>query len=493
MKRSSGILLHISSLPSEYGIGALGKEAYKFVDFLSSTNQKYWQILPIGPTLYGDSPYQSPSAYAGNPYFIDLESLCEDGIIQKSDIDSLHFGSDPLRVDYGALYIERPKLYDKICEGFGDGNDEYKMFCESNAHWLDDYALFMALKNENRGRPWNTLPSELKQRNKEALTEKSEQLRDEIKKQKILQYIFFDQWQHLKKYANDRGVKIIGDMPIYVAYDSADVWSSPTLFKLDSSLQPTVVAGCPPDGFSPLGQRWGNPIYNWDESKKELFSWWKSRISHSLCIYDVIRIDHFRGFSDYYEIPAPEHTAVNGHWEKGPGLELFNYLKKELGELPIIAEDLGFLNEDVRKMLEGSGFPGMKVLQFAFDSFDDNGYLPHNYTRNCVIYTGTHDNDTVLGWINNAGDEKISRVKKYFGLPHNASYDEIADAFIRAAYSGVGDTAVIPIQDLLKQGNESRMNLPSSVEGNWIYRMPKDYFEKIDRERIREYTMLYAR
>ena len=492
-KRASGILLHISSLPSPYGIGTLGREAYEFIDLLSLSDQKYWQILPVGPTLYGDSPYQSPSAFAGNPYFIDPDMLVEDGVLSKHDFDSLFWGDDPRKVDYGALYENRKKLFDRVAANFGAGDSAYAAFCNNNFRWLDDYSLFMALKEENGGRLWNTLSDGIKRRNETELLAAAERLSDKINKHKILQYFFFKQWRALRGYASERGIKVIGDMPIYVAYDSADVWSHPELFKLNEELAPSVVAGCPPDGFSPYGQRWGNPIYDWEFSAEGLFSWWTSRISHSLRIYDVLRIDHFRGFSDYYEIPAEEETAVRGEWRRGPGIALFEHIKNEIGELPIIAEDLGFLDDDVRRMLRESGFPGMKVLQFAFDTEEDNDYLPHNYTRNCVIYTGTHDNDTLVGWIKSASPDTISRAKRYFGLPENFDIGRIAEAFVRAVLSGVGDTAIIPMQDILGLGSEARMNLPSSTEGNWRFRLSADYADKIDASKLRDYTVLYGR
>ena len=493
MNRASGILLHISSLPSRYGIGTLGDEAYRFVDLLAESGQSYWQILPIGPTLYGDSPYQSPSAFAGNPYFIDLEHLIRDGYIYREETEALYFGDDPTRVDYGSLYKNRSRLFESLAERFDYNNGEYADFCSRNEYWLNDYSLFMALKEENNGRPWNTLPEPLKMRDSGAVSDANERLASEVNKHRLLQFLFFKQWHWLKCYAHEKNVRIIGDMPIYVAYDSAEVWSHPHLFKLDNSRQPTFVAGCPPDGFSPLGQRWGNPIYNWESEREALFRWWRARVEHSLNIYDLIRIDHFRGFSEYYEIPSPEHTAVNGHWERGPGIDIFNYLRQELGELPIIAEDLGFLNGEVKEMLKESGFPGMKVLQFAFDSCENNDYLPHNYTKNCVIYTGTHDNDTLLGWIRNAGKDSVDRAKKYMGLSADADEGELCRAFIRTAMAGVGDTAIIPMQDILGLGSEARMNLPSSVEGNWRYRLPADYASRIDCERLREYTRLFAR
>ena len=493
MKRAGGILLHISSLPSKYGIGSLGDEAYRFVDLLAESGQSYWQILPIGPTLYGDSPYQSPSAFAGNPYFIDLEILAREGLMSSEEADSVYFGDDTGRVDYGALYRNRRGIFEKVAGRFDFGDGEYLEFCDRNRYWLEDYALFMALKEENNGRPWNTLPPELKMREREALDLAAERLHSETDKHKLMQFLFFRQWFRLKSYAGEKGVSIIGDMPIYVAYDSADVWSRPELFKLDYGLQPSVIAGCPPDGFSPLGQRWGNPIYAWDERREGLFEWWRLRIEHSLKIYDVIRIDHFRGFSAYYEIPAPEHTAVNGHWERGPGIELFEYLKRELGELPIIAEDLGFLDEEVRDMLRKSGFPGMKVLQFAFEGRGDNDYLPHNHTKNSVVYTGTHDNDTIMGWIKAASADSVGYAKSYLGLQADDSDAELCAAFIRAAFSGVDDTAIIPMQDILGLGSESRMNLPSSVEGNWRYRLPADYADRVDKQGLLEFTRLYAR
>ena len=492
--RGSGILLHISSLPSKYGIGTLGRKAYDFVDLLADMGQKYWQVLPIGPTLYGDSPYQSPSAYAGNPYFIDLEFLEEEGIISYNDYAHIPFGEDPARVDYGALYHYRAPIFEKISDNFCGYEDEtYKKFYVDSSYWLDDYALFMALKESAGGREWGSFDTDIKKRNCDALSRASERLKSSISKHKILQFLFFKQWNSLKHYANSKGIKIIGDIPIYVAYDSSDVWSHPWLFELDKEHFPVRVAGCPPDSFSSLGQRWGNPVYNWKEQHSELFSWWRKRLLHSMKLYDMIRIDHFRGFSNYYAIPASEATAVNGTWEQGPGYELFEYLKNSIGELPIIAEDLGFLNDDVRRLLKDCGFPGMKVMQFAFDSREDNDYLPHNYSENCVVYTGTHDNDTLIGWLNSAPYEYVEYAKKYMGLPDDATYETISDAFVRNALASVGNTVIIPMQDILKQGGYARMNMPSTPVGNWRYRLTENDMNSIEKDRLREWTFIYGR
>ena len=489
--RGSGILMHISSLPSDHGIGTLGREAYEFVDFLSETGQKYWQVLPIGPTSYGDSPYQSPSAFAGNPYFIDLPTLEAEGLIFREDYAGLPFSHDPQNVDYGAVYYYRKMVFNIINERFDEAKyPEFAEFCRDNRPWLDDYALFMAIKDDNEGKCWNEFPEELKYRREDAIREAKERLAVSIRKYKILQFLFFRQWRALKEYACEKNVQIFGDMPIYVAYDSSDVWASPSLFELDENLEPKRVAGCPPDAFSELGQRWGNPLYEWKKRKNEVFEWWINRIGHAMKLFDLVRIDHFRAFADYYAIPAEEETAVKGEWEWGPGMEFFNALRERLGRVNIVAEDLGMLTPAVTDLLRESGFPGMKVLQFAFDGEDDNPYQPHNYIRNCVVYLGTHDNDTLRGWLDTARPETVDRVKKYLRVSED---EDAAEEIISAAMASVGDTVIITIQDLLGLGADARMNTPSTKQNNWTFRAEKDYLQKINIGALKELTKMYFR
>ena len=489
--RGSGILMHISSLPSDHGIGSLGKEAYEFVDFLYETGQKYWQVLPIGPTSYGDSPYQSPSAFAGNPYFIDLPTLEEEGLIFHGDYADLPFSYDPQNVDFGAVYYYRKMVFNIINERFSeDKYPEFADFCRDNRPWLDDYAIFMAIKDDNEGKCWNEFPEELKYRRSDAMREVEERLASSIRKYKVLQFLFFRQWRALKDYATKKNVQIFGDMPIYVAYDSSDVWASPSLFELDEDFEPKRVAGCPPDAFSELGQRWGNPLYEWKKRKNDVFEWWISRIGHAMKLFDLVRIDHFRAFADYYAIPAEEETAVNGEWEWGPGMEFFNVLQERLGKVNIVAEDLGMLTPAVGELLADSGFPGMKVMQFAFDGDDNNLYQPHNYIRNCVVYIGTHDNDTLCGWLGEASEKTITRLKKYLRAYEGES---LSKKVISAAMASVADTVIITVQDLLGLGKEARMNTPSTKRSNWTFRAEKDYLEKIDKDFLKEITEIYFR
>ena len=489
--RGSGILMHISSLPSDYGIGTLGKEAYKFVDFLSETGQKYWQVLPIGPTSFGDSPYQSPSAFAGNPYFIDLPMLEEEGLLWNDEYKSLPFGTDPNHTDFGAVYYYRQIIFNIINERFDEKkHPDFADFCRDNRPWLDDYALFMAIKDDNEGKCWNEFPDGLKYRRDDEMKKASEKLSNTVRKYKVLQFLFFKQWKKLKEYANSKNVQIFGDMPIYVAYDSSDVWASPHLFELDEKLEPKRVAGCPPDAFSELGQRWGNPLYEWKKRKDDVFEWWITRIEHAMKLFDLVRIDHFRAFADYYAIPAEAENAVNGEWEWGPGMEFFNALREKLGKVNIIAEDLGMLTPAVTELLSESGFPGMKVLQFAFDSREDNPYLPHNYEQNCVVYLGTHDNDTTQGWLDSTSDFTVEYVKKYLRIKEN---EDTVKGIIECAMASAGDTVIITVQDLLGLGREARMNTPSTKESNWSFRVSEDYLDKIDAGYLREITELYFR
>lgn len=470
--RSSGVLLHISSLPSPYGIGTLGREAYAFVDFLHRAGQTYWQILPIGPTGFGDSPYQSFSSFAGNPYFIDLHALRREKLLTKEEIEAADAESDPCAVDYAALYRKRFPLlrlaYARFVERLPT---DFFTFCRSESAWLNDYALFMAIKDAKGGAPFEAWEDDLKFRRKAAIDRAERRLGREIGFYKFLQYTFMKQWNALRAYANENGVRIIGDLPIYVSRDSADVWANPRDFLLDETLAPKLLSGCPPDAFSADGQLWGNPIYDWKYQHAHGYDFWCRRIARQANFYDVLRIDHFRGFESFYAIPAESGTARVGAWEKGPGMSLFNAVKKKVGNLPIIAEDLGYVTPAVARLLHDSGYPGMKVLEFAFDSREESNYLPHTYknTRS-VVYVGTHDNDTAEGWMHTAAPADVAYAKRYLNLTTREGY---AWGFIRGAAATVSDTAVYTMQDLLSLGSEARMNTPSTTGGNWIWRMEK--------------------
>ena len=489
--RTSGVLMPISSLPSPYGIGTMGKQAKKFVDFLDKAGQKYWQILPICPTSYGDSPYQSFSSFAGNPYFIDLEYLCKDKLLTKKECGSFDWGGSEKYIDYGIMYISRYKLLKKAYARFVKNiPDDYEQFCKTEAEWLDEYALFMALKDANDGVAWSEWDEALKTRKPEAIDAAKKEYADDIKFYKMLQYLFFKQWRQLKAYANSKNIEIIGDVPIYVAGDSADVWANPKQFYLDEDLNPIEVAGCPPDAFSADGQLWGNPLFRWDVMKKDGYAWWTKRISAMADLYDIIRIDHFRGFDSYYAIPAEDDTAKNGEWKEGPGMDLFKVLEKKLGKLPIIVEDLGFLTPSVIKLLKDSGFPGMKVVQFAFDSREDSDYLPHNYPKNCVVYTGTHDNDTVMGWMKTAPKSAVKFAKEYLNLTKEEGYNW---GMMRAAWSSVADMAIVPMQDILGLGSEARINTPSTIGENWKWRATADQIDNSIAKKLRKCMKMYAR
>lgn len=493
--RKSGILLHISSLSSKYGIGNFGKEAYQFVDKLKEAGQSYWQILPLGPTGFGDSPYQSFSTFAGNPYFIDLEELINEGLLTKKECDDIDFGEGS--VNYKKLYDGRFKLLHKAYERANViENREFEDFVFENSKWIWDYALFMALKDCFNGGMFINWPTDIKYRYDYAIDYYREKLYFDVEFYQFLQYKFEVQWKKLKAYANERGIEIIGDIPIYVAMDSADTWAHPELFQIGEDGKPTAVAGCPPDGFAPDGQLWGNPLYNWEFHKYTDFRWWISRLKKCFERYDVIRIDHFRGFDEYYSIPAEDETAAGGHWEKGPGIELFEKIKGELGDCKLIAEDLGYVTDSVRELVNRSGYPGMKVLEFAFDSRDTgsaNDYLPHNYTRNSVVYTGTHDNETLMGWLKDINKEEYKKVLDYFNLKEDAKLSQICDAMIRGAMGSVSDTCIIPMQDYLHCGHKHRMNKPSTLGNNWKFRLDKNGMGEDVWERIRHLTKLYGR
>ena len=479
MERTAGILMPISSLPGKYGIGCFNLKAYEFVDFLRDAGQTYWQILPIHPTSYGDSPYQSFSTFAGNPYFIDLEALIAEGVLSNDECDSVFFGDEEDDINYAALYDGRKILLTMAYERSRiSENPEYQKFTADNGWWLEDYALFMALKDFFNGQCWYEWPEDIRLRYDYALDHYRRELYFDIEYQKYLQFKFFQQYGWLKNYANSQGVKIIGDIPIYVAMDSADTWANPRLFQLDERNMPTAVAGCPPDGFSATGQLWGNPLYRWDYHRETGFDWWLTRLWYVYRLYDVTRIDHFRGFDEYYSIPYGHKTAEFGHWEKGPGIELFRRAEEVLGWHEVIAEDLGFVTDSVRQLVRDSGFPGMKVLQFAFDSRDTGSardYLPHNYTENAVVYTGTHDNDTTIGWFEAISDDDWNLAREYlcdFYTPD----EEMDQPFVALAMQSIARMCIIPMQDYLGLGTEARMNIPSTIGCNWRWRMTDDQF-----------------
>ena len=487
--RASGILMPIFSLPSPYGIGTFGKKAYEFVDFLQKSGQRYWQILPLCPTNVGDSPYQSFSSFAGNPYFIDLDTLTAEGLLLAGEAAAVDFGDDPHTIDYGKLYDNRAPLLKKAFARFTPDED-YQAFCIQNAWWLDDYALFMAIKEASGELAWSEWDAPLRRRQKAAMKAAAEQYAETVHYHRFVQYQFAKQWQALKAYANQNGIRIIGDLPIYVAYDSADVWADPKQFLLDKRGRPELVAGVPPDAFCEEGQLWGNPLYDWVAMEADHFAWWKRRLRYTLTLFDTVRIDHFRGFESFFAVPYGDKDATGGHWIKGPDSALFADWKATFGDLPIIAEDLGFLTPAVRKMLQESGFPGMKVLQFAFDTREESDYLPHNYDRNCVVYTGTHDNDTILGWTKTAAPEDVAFARRYLHVDDEEGFNW---AMMRAALGSVADTAILMMQDLIGLGSEARINTPSTLGGNWQWRVAdgcaNDWLAGI----IRENVTLYGR
>ena len=490
MVRGAGVLMPLTSLPSKYGIGTLGKAAFDFVDFLASARQGYWQILPIGPTGYGDSPYQSYSSFAGNPYLIDLDLLEKDRLLKPSEYRDEDWGKDPGKTDYGILYEKRFKVLRKATDRLSHHiPKDYTDFLKEEKDWLHDYAVFMAIKTDLKGKPWREWPKELQNKDKQAMQEVRQRLSSEILFWTRVQYLFFRQYHALKKYANSKNVKIIGDLPIYVASDSIDAWSFRDQFQLDEKGDPKAVAGCPPDAFSADGQLWGNPLYDWDKMKHDGYKWWINRIDHQMRFYDVLRLDHFRGFSTYYAIPAKDTTAKNGRWHNGPGIEFFKAVENKLGRLSLIAEDLGDLSADVYDLMAKTGYPGMKVLEFAFDS-ENNEYMPHNYNKNCVVYAGTHDNDTVLGWLKTAPKKTKERVVTYFHLDEKEGYNW---GLIRGALSSTADLAIIQMQDLLGLGSEGRMNTPATASGNWTWRaLPGSATKQLARK-LCAMTLLYGR
>ena len=492
--RCSGIILHPTSLPGRSGVGVLGQAAYDWVDFLEESRQTVWQVLPLGPTGYGDSPYQSFSTFAGNPYLICLETLVEQGLLDAAELTGAPAFSDD-RVDFGALYEWKLPLLFRAAAAFEKAGkpleqSEFQTFCAEQRAWLDDYSFFMALKDAHDGAAWNRWEMPLRSRDAHALAAARTQHSARIHAYRFIQWLFFRQWQALKEYANQREIRIVGDIPIYVALDSADAWSNPQQFFFDDEYQPTVVAGVPPDYFSATGQLWGNPIYRWAQMAANGFPWWIARIRASLGLYDIVRIDHFRGFAGYWEVPAGETTAINGRWVTGPGSRLFEVIQAELGELPIIAEDLGEITPDVIELRDRFHLPGMKILQFAFASDAADKFLPHNYTPNFIVYTGTHDNDTTWGWYRHSSAERErDHLRRYFRTDGR----DVAWTLIEAALRSVAQVAVVPLQDVLNLETEARMNLPGTSGGNWQWRLRAGQLDRSIVERLRDATLLFGR
>lgn len=491
--RASGILMPIFSLPSKYGIGCFSKEAYRFIDQLKQCGQTYWQILPLGPTGYGDSPYQSFSTFAGNPYFISLEDLIKEGLLHTEECEACDFGNSERYIDYEKLYRNRFKLLKKAYERSNIEDDaSFQAFEYQNRMWLEDYALFMSVKHSFGEVSWDKWDEDIRLRKKVAMEKYKEELKEEIKFYKFLQYLFSTQWKNLKHYANQNGIQIIGDIPIYVAFDSADSWSHPELYQFDRNGNPAAVAGCPPDGFSKTGQLWGNPLYDWEYHRKTAYEWWIQRIAYCFRLYDVVRVDHFRGFDEYYSIPFGNATAECGHWEKGPRFDLFRHLSAKLGTLNIIAEDLGYVTDSVRELVKSTGYPGMKILEFAFDSREKSDYLPFNYEQNCVVYTGTHDNDTIKGWYQAISPQDRQTAIDYLGN-EKTDLSEVHWDFIRLALSSVARLAIIPVQDYLGLGSEARINQPSTIGENWKWRLAEGELSGALIQKIEHLTRLYGR
>ena len=488
--RSCGILMHITSLPSPYGIGTFGEEAEKFVDWLKSAGQSYWQVLPVGPTGYGDSPYQSFSTYAGNPLLIDLDALVRAGLLSQAKCESADYGADPSCVDFDKVNGTKMALLRDAYKNFEE-DAGFLAFERNEAEWLDDYSLFMALKTENNLVSWTQWSDDLRFRKPEAISDACERLKEEIGFWKFVQYTFYSQWDRLKSYANKNGIQIIGDIPIYVALDSSDVWANTSLFEMDERLNPKRVAGVPPDYFSETGQLWGNPLYDWTVMKKEKFSWWISRIKKAAQLYDVVRVDHFRAFDTYWAVSYGETTAINGKWEQGPGMDLWNEVKAQLGDVNIIAEDLGDIFDSVKELLKASGFPGMRVLQFGFNpESSDNDHLPHRYPPNCVAYTGTHDNSTVMGLYKSADIKSRAMCRRYLKpMP----LEKLNKAFIRELYKSSVGLAIVPMQDVIGLDDRARMNIPSTLGGNWKWRALKKQITSKYAEMMKDFASTYYR
>jgi 4-alpha-glucanotransferase len=494
-QRSAGILLHPTSLPGPFGIGDLGPEIFRFIDFLDNAGQKHWQVFPLGPTGYGDSPYQCFSAFAGNPLLLSPEKLKYDGLLNDNDLNDLP-SFHPHKVDFGEVIDFKKSLYTKAFQNFKQNDStitkSFEKFCSEHSEWLDDFALFMAAKDYHGGELWTKWDRGLVLRDEKSLTEWREKLSDEIQYHKFVQYFFFKQWKEVKKYANAKGIKIIGDMPIYIAYDSADLWANKKLFTVDEKGKLQTVAGVPPDYFSPTGQLWGNPLYRWKEMEKDDFAWWRKRFSGLIEMIDIVRIDHFRGFEAYWEVPGDALTAEKGRWVKAPGDKLFETLKKYLGDIPILAEDLGVITKEVEALRDKFNFPGMKILQFAFGPDMETKFLPHNFVQNCVVYTGSHDNDTTRAYFEKAktqNPEIFSHLQKYIGIKS----DNVTVELIRAAYASVANIVIIPMQDVLNLGGEARMNFPGTLGGNWTWRFTWDMIPDYLAKAYAELAALYER
>ena len=491
MERSSGILMHMSSLPSRYGIGTMGQCAYDFVDFLSRTAQKYWQLLPLGPTSIGNSPYSSYSTFAGNPYLIDLELLVEEKLLKLEEIEAIDWGKNAELVDFGIMAKERDKLlrlaYSRRSE---EQSMEAMAFRSENRRWLDNYALYMALKKHFGNQNWMDWPEDIRKRWDYSMEYYKDLLREEMDYQFFQQYLFFKQWKKLKEYAGKKGVKFIGDIPIYVALDSADVWSEPEFFQLDEDYRPKEVSGCPPDAFSEDGQFWGNPLYNWERMREDGYGWWIRRVEGASKLYDMIRIDHFRGFESYWAIPAKAESAKEGKWRPGPGMDLVGRLTGWFSDTKFIAEDLGTITPEVRKLLDDSKLPGMKILQFAFDAAWESNYIPHRCVENSVCFTGTHDNDTILGWLETEKPENIAYAKKYMNISEDEGWNW---GMIRSGMATVCHLFVVQMQDLLELGGEARMNVPGRADGNWGWRMLPDAIDQKLEKKLLDYTRMFRR
>lgn len=492
LDRGMGLLMPISALPSMYGIGTLGKESYDFVDFLKRVGFRYWQVLPVGPTSFGDSPYQSFSAFAGNPYFIDLDELVKEGLLKKSEIDKYKWYEVEDDIDYEKIYNYRFTVLNKAYGRSSHNNTkEYREFLEENKYWLHDYSLYMAVKAHFNNREWLLWDDDIKYRKEAAIKNYESKLASEINFWKFVQFKFYEQWKKIRSYANSYGIEIIGDIPLYVALDSSDVWVHGDLFELDERKKPIHIAGVPPDGFSEDGQRWGNPLYRWDVMEKRNFHWWRERMKASASIYDVIRIDHFIGIVNYYSIPESSKTAASGEWVMGPGKKLTDAIKEAIGDAKIIAEDLGVLTPNVKQLIEETGYPGMKILEFGLLGPWDNEYLPHNYqSSNIIAYTGTHDNETLVGFLNARTEEEIDALLTYFNVKKR---EELPDVIIRSLFASIADVAIVQMQDLLKLDNKARMNFPSTVGCNWRWRMKKEQYKEINEDELSLFKMIYNR
>jgi len=492
-ERSSGILLHITSLPGSYGIGTMGKEAYNFIDFLVISRQKFWQILPLGHTGYGDSPYQCYSAFAGNPLLINLDKLVEEGLLDKKDLpDNISFSEE--QVEFGKVIDFKYPLLQVAYKNHSVISNKlrktrFDSFCKKNKKWLDDYAFFMALKSHFNNVAWSHWSEDIKLRRPDAVRNYKEMLAEEIEFYKFVQYLFYKQWLELKSYANVNDIKIIGDIPLYVAFDSSDAWANTEIFEFDDKLNPKRVAGVPPDYFSETGQLWGNPLYNWEYQKATGFEWWIDRLRANFKLYDVVRIDHFRGLSAYWAVNFGEQTAIRGQWVDAPGDGLLNAIKNSLGDLAIIAEDLGVITDDVIELREKYNLPGMKILQFAFDSAEENDFIPHSYNKNCIVYTGTHDNDTTTGHYLTSSEKDKLFMNEYFQVDKN----EPAWSFIKLAWSTVADVAIAPLQDVLRLGSNARMNFPGKASGYWGWRYSKAMLTDKHADELARITRIYGR